>query len=150
MINSFSDKDFNILVLDVFRLSGYFLHAADHITAGSRLTAARWQVLGSVLHESLTVANIARNMGLTRQSVQRIADILVKEGLCEYQPNPAHRRSKLLLATTQGLQSIQQIRPKVLAWSKKVRRLVGEEMLYDAACSIKEIIAVLPEIKKTF
>ncbi len=46
----------NDLVLKVFRLNGRLLNAADRLTEGSGLTAARWQVLGAVLHEPLTVA----------------------------------------------------------------------------------------------
>ena len=88
-----SEDPLSDLVLSIFRLNGFLLHAADRLTAGSGLTTARWQVLGAVLHEPLTVAAIARDMGLTRQSVQRTADLLVEEGLCEYSPNPAHRRA---------------------------------------------------------
>lgn len=84
------------LVLKVFRLNGRFLEVADDITGGGGLTAARWQVLGAVLREPLSVAAAARSMGLTRQSVQRLADVLVDEGLCTYLDNPAHRRAKLL------------------------------------------------------
>ena len=41
-------------------------------------------------------------MGLTRQAVQRIADLLVDRGLAEYRPNPDHRRAKLLACTEAG------------------------------------------------
>ena len=102
----------NDLVLDIFWLNGFFLDAADRLTAGSGLTTARWQVLGAVLHEPLAVAAIARNMGLTRQSVQRTADLLVEQALCEYSPNPAHRRAKLLSPTDSGRDSIRRVGPK--------------------------------------
>ena len=102
----------NDLVLTIFWLNGFFLDAADRLTAGSGLTTARWQVLGAVLHEPLTVAAIARDMGLARQSVQRTANLLVEEGLCEYVPNPAHRRAKLLSATDHGLRLPQTVGPK--------------------------------------
>ena len=36
---------------------------------------------------------IGRQMGVSRQGVQRVADLLVERGLAEYQPNPAHRRA---------------------------------------------------------
>ena len=39
---------------------------------------------------------------MTRQGVQRVADLLVEHGLAEYQPNPAHRRAKLLACTETG------------------------------------------------
>src|SRR5512135_3492795 len=106
-----SEEELSDLVLSIFRLNGFLLRAADRLTAGSGLTTARWQVLGAVLHEPLPVAAIARNMGLARQSVQRTADLLVEQGLCEYAPNPAHRRAKLLSPTARGLDSIGELTP---------------------------------------
>jgi DNA-binding MarR family transcriptional regulator len=100
-------------------------------------------VLGAVLHEPLTVAAIARNMGLTRQSVQRTADLLVEEGLCQYSPNPAHRRAKLLSSTDQGLNAIRQLAPSVIAWSKRVRESVGDDVIDAATVSVKELISAL-------
>ncbi len=88
--------------LTAFRLNGQFLSVADELARPGGLTAARWQVLGAVLVEPLPVAGIARTMGITRQSVQRIADLLVERGLAEYTENPAHRRAKLLRATEAG------------------------------------------------
>ena len=131
------------LVLSIFRLNGFFLHAGDRLTAGSGLTTARWQVLGAVLHEPLTVAAIARDMGLSRQSVQRTADLLVEEGLCEYVPNPAHRRAKLLSATDHGLNSVRQLGPRVTAWSKRVRESVGDGVVDAATVSVKELMSAL-------
>jgi len=131
------------LVLSIFRLNGFFLHAGDRLTAGSGLTTARWQVLGAVLHEPLTVAAIARDMGLARQSVQRTADLLVEEGLCEYVPNPAHRRAKLLSATDHGLNSVRQLGPRVTAWSKRVRESVGDGVVDATTVSVKELMSAL-------
>jgi DNA-binding MarR family transcriptional regulator len=53
-------------------------------------------VIGGILDEPRTVADIARRMGMTPQGVQRIADLLVMHELAEYRTNPAHRRAKLL------------------------------------------------------
>lgn len=64
----------------IFRLNGFFLHAGERLTSEIGLTTVRWQVLGAVLHEPLTVSAVARDMGLTRQSVQRTADLLVEQG----------------------------------------------------------------------
>lgn len=50
-------------------------------------------------------------MGITRQSVQRVADVLVEAGLAEYRPNPAHRRAKLLAPTEDGLAAVRGIVP---------------------------------------
>jgi DNA-binding MarR family transcriptional regulator len=133
----------NDFVLGIFRLNGFFLRAADRLTAGSGLSTARWQVLGAVLHKSLTVAAVARNMGLTRQSVQRVADILVAEGLCKFSPNPAHRRAKLLSSTDQGLDCVKQLRPKVMAWARRVREQVGGRTLDAAMASMEALLAAI-------
>lgn len=138
-----SEDQLSDLVLSIFRLNGFLLRAGDRLTAKVGLTTARWQVLGSVLHEPLTVAAIARNMGLTRQSVQRTADLLVAEGLCEYSPNPAHRRAKLLSSTDLGLNTVRRLGPSVSAWTKRVRDSVGDEMIAAATASVKELTSAL-------
>ena len=97
--------------LTVFRLNGQFLARSEELARPAGLTAAWWQVLGAVLREPLPVAGIARAMGITRQSVQRVADLLVREGLAEYAPNPAHRRAKLLRPTDAGRAAVARIEP---------------------------------------
>jgi len=97
--------------LGVFRLNGQFITVSDGLAREAGLTAARWQVLGAALREPQSVAQVARTMGITRQSVQRIADVLVEQGLAEYRPNPAHRRAKLLQATEAGRTAVRQIDP---------------------------------------
>ena len=87
------------LIVTTFRLNGRLLDVARELAAEGGITAAWWQVLGGVLDEPRTVAEIGRRMGLTRQAVQRIADLLVDRGLAEYRPNPNHRRANLLACT---------------------------------------------------
>src|SRR5271166_4204772 len=89
------------LILEVFRLNGRLLEAGDALVADIGLTSARWQVLGAVALSAvpLPVAHIARNMGLARQSVQRLVDEMLADGLVRHAPNPHHRRAKLVLLT---------------------------------------------------
>ncbi|TMR98751.1 MarR family winged helix-turn-helix transcriptional regulator [Nonomuraea basaltis] len=111
------------MALAAFRLNGQFLHVAEGLARPAGMTAAWWQVLGAVLREPLPVAGIARAMGMTRQGVQRIADLLVERGLAEYQPNPAHRRAKLLQPTAAGREAVAKIVP---GHQELADRLVGE------------------------
>jgi len=92
------------LVLEVFRLNGELIATGDDLVADLGLTSARWQVLGAIALAAtpLTIAQIARNMGLTRQSVQRIANDLAAEGFLRFAPNPHHQRAKLALLTDRG------------------------------------------------
>ena len=111
--------------LTAFRLNGQFLGVAEELARPAGLTAARWQVLGAVLREPLPVAGVARAMGITRQAVQRIADVLVDLGLAEYRPNPAHRRAKLLAATEAGYAAVRRIGPGHAAFSAALAEAVG-------------------------
>jgi DNA-binding MarR family transcriptional regulator len=81
------------VILATFRLNGRLLDVAQGLASEGGLTAAWWQVLGAVLDEPRTVPDVATRMGVTRQAVQRVADLLVERGVAEYHPNlpSAHR-----------------------------------------------------------
>ncbi|WP_418958280.1 MarR family winged helix-turn-helix transcriptional regulator [Streptomyces tritici] len=117
--------------LAVFRLNGQFLSVSERLAEPAGLTAAWWQVLGAVLPEPLPVAGIARVMGITRQSVQRIADLLVREGLAAYEPNPAHRRAKLLAPTAEGRAAIRRIDPGHAELAARLMRELGGQDAFD-------------------
>ena len=70
------------LILETFRLNGRLLAAGDALVRDLGLTSARWQVLGAAAMSPvpLPVAHLARNMGLSRQAVQRVADELRRGG----------------------------------------------------------------------
>ena len=57
------------LIVPVIRLEGYFSRAGETIAAAGGQTLARWLVLELVREEPTTVAQIARGLGYTRQSV---------------------------------------------------------------------------------
>ncbi len=95
--------------LTVFRLNGQVLELAERLSRPAGLTATRWQVLGAVLDAPHTVSDIARIMGITRQSVQRTADQLEVDGLITYRDNPAHRRAKLVVPTDSGIDAVRRI-----------------------------------------
>ncbi|MGW4165806.1 MarR family winged helix-turn-helix transcriptional regulator [Streptomyces chartreusis] len=132
--------------LGVFRLNGQFLGIAEELARPSGLTAAWWQVLGAVLGEPLPVSGIARAMGITRQSVQRIADLLVDKGLAEYRPNPAHRRAKLLAPTDEGRAAISRIDPGHAAFADRLAQAMGEAELADAVRVLERLSKVLDQI----
>lgn len=131
------------LVLPVFELNGEFLSAAEMMTRPVGLTPAWWQVLGATLDEALPVAEIARRvgLGLARQSVQRVADLLVDRDWAVYLPNPAHRRAKLLEPTPQGRSALQQLAAAQHEWANAVADAVGEEELKRAFTVVRQIIA---------
>jgi DNA-binding MarR family transcriptional regulator len=132
-------------IMTVFRLNGRLLDAAQRLAAEGEITAAWWQVLGGVLDEPRTVAAIGRRMGMTRQAVQRIADLLVERGLAEYRPNPAHRRAKLLACTQAGYWAVRRISLVQHPWADRIGAEVGARDLRQALATMRRLVAVLEE-----
>ncbi|MGW8356118.1 MarR family winged helix-turn-helix transcriptional regulator [Streptomyces wedmorensis] len=124
--------------LGVFRLNGQFLAVSEKLAEPAGLTAAWWQVLGAVLPQPLPVSGIARAMGITRQSVQRIADLLVREGLAAYEPNPAHRRAKLLAPTEAGRAAVRRIDPGHAELAALLLRELGGQEAFDETVRVLE------------
>ena len=131
------------LVLATFALHGRLLAAAEELARPAGLTAARWQVLGAVLRGPRTVSEIARVMGLARQSVQRLADVLVEQGLAAYEDNPAHRRAKLLVATEAGLVAVRSIHDAQVAFADRVSAGIDAAELEAALATVERLIAAL-------
>jgi hypothetical protein len=70
-------------------------------------------------------------MHLARQGVQRLADVLVRDGLAVYEPNPAHRRAKLLRLTP----SRRPRRPGPTRWARSsARRSCGRPAPSSTGC----------------
>ncbi|MEU5864732.1 MarR family winged helix-turn-helix transcriptional regulator [Nonomuraea sp. NPDC047529] len=134
------------LALASFRLNGQFLHVAEELAKPAGMTAAWWQVLGAVLGEPLPVAGIARVMGMTRQGVQRIADLLVERGLAEYRPNPAHRRAKLLQPTDAGREAIAGIVPGHRDFAARLVEVLGLDATRDALTALHHLTAALTHL----
>ncbi|GIH79152.1 MarR family winged helix-turn-helix transcriptional regulator [Planobispora longispora] len=134
--------------LTVYRLNGQFLGVGDALARPVGMTVAWWQVLSAVLDEPMSVAGIARLRGLTRQGVQRVADLLVAEGLAEYEPNPAHRRAKLLRPTARGTAAIERIGPDLEALANRVIDELGPDGLEQVIEALKRLSAALDRVTR--
>lgn len=130
------------LVLPAFELNGEFLAAAAMITAPHDLTPAQWQVLGAVLDEPRPVAHIARRigLGLTRQSVQRVADDVVRRGWATWRDNPDHKRAKLLAPTDAGVTAVRAMAREQHAWADAVGGQIGIRDLETLGRLIRRVI----------
>ncbi|TDD13342.1 MarR family transcriptional regulator [Kribbella turkmenica] len=133
------------VMLATFRLNARLMEAAQDLAAHGGLTAAWWQVLGGVLDEPRSVAEVGRIMGVSRQGVQRIADLLVERGLAEYRPNPAHRRAKLLACTEAGYWAIRQISIAQHPFAEKLSANVGLDDLRTTLATLRTLITRLEE-----
>jgi DNA-binding MarR family transcriptional regulator len=129
--------------VQVFRLNGALTAAGDALAQPAGQTSARWRVLAAVEHEPLTVAQIARAWSLARQSVQRVADLLERDGLVSYQPNPAHRRASLVEPTAEGRAALERIQAAQAAWADAIGRQVGAAELQTASTILARVLDAL-------
>ena len=131
------------VVVTTFRLNARLMDVAQELAVAGGLTAAWWQVLGGVLDQPRSVAEVGRRMGMTRQGVQRVADLLVERGLAEYRANPAHRRAKLLACTEAGYWAIRRISLVQQPFADRVGGAVGPDRLQEALATMQSLVAVL-------
>lgn len=142
-VNSRAGELLTSLIVPMIRLEAHFSRAGEAIAAAGGQTLARWLALEAVAGRPATVARVARNMELTRQSVQRVADLLVEDGLVEYVDNPAHRRSKLVRITPRGRKSLRTIQTAQRAWAGSVGAVIGEADLRHANDVVDRLTRVL-------
>lgn len=130
---------FDALLAQVIDLTRLFTAAGERIARAGDQTLARWLVLEQVQDEPATVAEIARALRLARQSVQRVADLLVAGGLATYEDNPRHRRAKLVRPTPAGREALRTIQRRQRAWAGALGTEIGADRLAEAT----EILAVV-------
>jgi len=137
------------LILETFRFNGRLLAAGDRLTTPLGLSSARWQVLGAVEHGPLPVAQIARNMGVSRQGVQRIADSLEAEGIVDYTPNPNHERAKLVNLSERGLGLARELAKHQVLWANRIASVAGSDEIESALRLVRRLRLRLEAEEKT-
>ncbi len=130
------------LVLSVFRLNSLLIAEGDDMTENLGLTSARWRVIGAIAlsNAGLTVPGIARVLGQSRQAVQRITDVMVKDGLLEYQANPRHKRSVLVNLSDKGKEVYNRLRDVQDPWAIETTEDIPQEELESALRLVHRLI----------
>ena len=130
------------LVLSIFRLNGLLIAEGDAMTEKLGLTHARWKVIGAIALSSsgLTVPGIARVLGQSRQAVQRITDVMVRDGLLDYVPNPKHKRSALVTLSDNGKDVYNMLREVQDPWAIENTEDVPIEELESALRLVHRLI----------
>jgi DNA-binding MarR family transcriptional regulator len=128
------------LVVLVFRLEGALKAAGDSLARPAGQTSARWRVLAAVETTPLSVARIARAWSFARQSVQRVADELERDGLIRYADNPGHKRAKLVQLTPAGTAALAQIQAAQRAWANELGGQIDPDDLERASEILARIL----------
>lgn len=135
------------LALAVFAANGRLVSAGNLLVEPLGLTSAWWQVLATLRYAPapLTVAAIARGMGLTRQAVQRIVDLLAQRDLVTFRPNPQHRRAKLVALTVAGRDAVAEAERAAAPVDRAIVDRIGPARLRDAIATLQAMVAIVSE-----
>lgn len=131
------------MLVEVVRLAEFFRRTGEGLAKSEGQTLARWLVLEALEGEPKPVADVARRLRLARQSVQRVADLLEREGLLAYEANPRHRRAKLARLTPTGEAVLARIQRGQSDWADRHGAEVGLDDLEQAAELLRRIRAIL-------
>lgn len=131
------------IILETFKLNGLLILEGDQLIKELGLTSARWKVLGALFEVSapMTVPDIARMMGQSRQAVQRLSNEMKEEGLLTTQPNPDHKRANLLTLTDSGKKVYAQVMQKQTPWVNSIANEFKESDLELASSVLQKLIS---------
>ncbi len=133
-------EELSHLVWDILQAANHLIEAGNRLSAPFGLTAARWQVMGVIVQEPATVADVARHLSQTRQGVQRLADEIVRDEFATYSPNPRHARAKLLAPTAQGVASYRRLMKDQAKWIESLSTDVQVKDIAAARCLLGTLI----------
>lgn len=97
-------RRFNELVRMIFQLNALLEEKGDSVVSDLPINSSRWRVMEALseANQSMPAAHIAKDIGLTRQNVNRLIQEMIKDGFLEAKENPYHQRAKLIELTRKG------------------------------------------------
>ncbi|MBN8551880.1 MAG: winged helix-turn-helix transcriptional regulator [Caulobacterales bacterium] len=129
------------LLIEVGRLNDRVNTASDALVADLGMTSARWQVMGAIATATgaSTVSDLARRMGLARQSVQRVVNDLADRDLVAMLRNPAHARAPHIRLTAQGEAAFAEANSRRQPWAESLASSVDEAAIHTALQVLKAL-----------
>jgi len=138
-----------LVVADIFELAGRFRSLGEGIAERVGQTQARWQVMSAASGGTLTVPQIARRLGVSRQNVQRIANGLVSEGWATFEENPDHRSSPHLVLNERGQTALGQLTEVALEHHAGLAWRLGATAVDEVHYGLRRLIAALDDHETT-
>ena len=120
----------------------FFLLRAEGMRIGvvSSSGEGYWSVLRLLkVNGAQTVPQLARYRYVPRQSVQKLANEMLADGVIELVNNPAHKRSKLLRLTPKGEAVFQELSDRIAALSETLAKQRDTAQLENALTVIKHL-----------
>lgn len=135
-----SSREMEALTADIFEAAGEFRRRGDALASLAGQTQARWQVLWVIAEgERLTVPQVARRLGLARQSVQRVVNELAGDGVLRAEENPDHKRSLRFSLTRTGADALAAINEAARDWNELVAAHISPRHLAITRRTLQEV-----------
>ena len=136
-----ASRAFTDLIRAALRMTPQSLRIGPLLTGDVNLSNTRWQALGELndVDDPLTVSQMARRMGLTRQSVQRLMDGMAEAGFVKFVENPADQRAMLVALTKKGRATYAKTQEREWRWTNAVAAHFDAEEMRRAAELIERV-----------
>jgi DNA-binding MarR family transcriptional regulator len=135
-----------LIVADAFELAGAFRRHGELLASAIGQSQARWQVLSAASAEPKTVPQIARRLGVSRQAVQRLANLLARDGLATFEPNPDHRGSPHLILTERGRADLARLIASAEDYHRAIAARLDVGQLDAVRAGLRRLIAALDRV----
>ena len=136
--------DFQLLFGNIIRINGAFLEVAEKICSDDPLiTVPIWRVIAVIRINPMTVPEVAKYLGIKRQSVQSTVNQMKRRGLINLRKNPNHKTSPLVILTKKGNEKVDDI----LKYQKKLTEVFikGTDITMKDVVSSREFLRALRE-----
>ena len=136
--------DFQLLFGNIIRINGAFLEVAEKICSNDDLiTVPIWRVIAVIRIRPMTVSEVAKYLGIKRQSVQSTVNQMKRRGLINLRKNPNHKTSPLVLLSKKGSDKVADI----LKYQKKLTDVFieGIDITMKDVVSSREFLRALKE-----
>jgi DNA-binding MarR family transcriptional regulator len=135
--------ELELLLDEVTALAGCLRDAARRSKHKTALSRPGRGVLRGLQGQPMTVPQLARRRGTSRQSMQVLVDRLVRNGWVEFVANPDHQRSQRLRLTVAGGRRLESSSQDEAAWLAGLLPRWSERSLRASIGQLRRIRALL-------
>jgi MarR family multiple antibiotic resistance transcriptional regulator len=140
-----ASKDSGVLdtvFTDLVRVETRLYNAVtERLKAAAGIGAGHFELLRYVRdHPDARVADLASAFAIGVGTTSKIVDRLEKEGWLERRPNPANRRSSLLVLTPAGESVVSRAEP---VWQAAIKEILGRAIILEVLAALSPVLGAL-------
>jgi DNA-binding MarR family transcriptional regulator len=142
-----ADQLVPLIIADVYQLAGQLRRNAEALSQRVGQSQVRWQLLSAASAGRHSVPQLARRLGAARQNVQRVADLLVGEGLAIFEANPDHKRSPQLVLTDSGRATLRELTKNARSYYRALANEFSDQELTTLWATLRTLHDALQRLE---